>query len=321
MLRPLTISLSLLLTVVATSTAFAQDSVECVEYVPADERNDAKRLALRGVSCFEKGDYIKALRHYRRAREISDANLFNAAIGRTFHELGYPYIARRYYRDYLAGKIEETGGREKIEGRLADVEKQLDEKGGTMRVETTPPGATVKLVVDESHWEDLGESPIEVGMTEGKHTVVVEREGAPPQEHTVAVKSGRTEVVRHEFHAADNQTFDVSKRKMRQIGVITAGASLPVLGAGASLFFIGRNQRSSVDEHPIPEQTRVRRSAMRLQNAGIVVMSVGGVALVTGVTLFIAGSRGGGQAAAKTTPKTAWIPWTDGRVVGLSYRF
>ena len=34
-------------------------------------------------------------------------NLLNAAIGRTFHELGYPALAREYYRAFLSGQVDD----------------------------------------------------------------------------------------------------------------------------------------------------------------------------------------------------------------------
>lgn len=325
---------ALLLTLSRTAAAQAPPptetvtSVECSEYVPPEERKDPTRLALRGVACFEAKQYLLALRHYRRARELSDANLLNAAIGRTFQELGYPFIARRYYRDYLHGKIEDTQGRAKIEARLAAVEEDLKNNGARVRVESSPPGATVYVVIDGSHWEELGATPLDLDMRPGKHSFIVERKGYVTHSAQIDIGKKQDRIVQARL-VEEGAAFAVSGLHLRRSGIITMGAAVPFLIVGPSLYFIGRNQRGAVDELPAPERPDATHRATQLQSVGIVATVVGVAALGTGLTLYLAGRSvdhpDGPAPSTKTRTKakgkTSWIPYFGTRSAGVLVRF
>lgn len=285
---------------------FAQEPVECSKFVPAEERRDPKRLALRGVACFEAQKYLIALRHYRRARELSDANLLNAALGRTFHELGYPYIARRYYRDYLNGKIEDSEGGDKIRARLESVEAEL-EKAPRVRVESSPPGATIFLVIEGEHREDLGETPMEVQMKPGKHTFEVERKGYITYSEVVDAGSKQDRIVNARM-VREDATFPVAGKSMRQAGIVTMVAAVPFVAGGTTLYFIGRNERSRP-----------------MQNWGIGLTVVGVAAAGTGLTLYLLGRAADAPDADDDGPpkqkKAQFAPYLDGRTAGVVLTF
>ncbi len=295
---------------------------ECSEYVPAEERQDAQRLAMRGVDCFEAGQYTVALRHYRRARTLSDANLLNAALGRTFQELGYPAIARRYYRDYLRGKIEDSEGRAKIEARLEAVETAL-KSSSRVRIESSPPGATVFVIIDGNHWEELGDAPLDLDMRAGKHSFVIQREGYVTHTAQVDVGTKQHRIVRAEL-VEDGAAFAVSGQRLRRSGIIAMGASVPFLIAGPALYFVGRNQRGAVDELPVSERPDATKRAVALQNWGIVSTVVGTAALGTGLALYLVGSaanRPDDDSDPESEPSSHVLPYTDGRTAGFVWVF
>lgn len=321
MTRSLAISFFLVLTALPCLAHSQTEpaALECSEYVPPEERKDTKRLALRGVACFEAGNYLVALRHYRRAREFSDANLFNAALGRTFQELGYPFIAERYYRDYLSGKIEDSASRAKIEDRLSVVEKEIDD-AARVRFQSSPPGAVVYVVIEDTHREELGETPLDLRMQPGRHTFVVEREGYVS--HTMQVDAGskQNRVVNAEL-VEEGAAFDVSGRRLRRTGIITMGASVPLLAIGSSLYLIGRNKRGAVDEQPAGERADARADAMRMQSGGIATTVVGIATLGTGLTLYLVGRSADAPVDAPVKKESSIHPYTDGRTVGLVVSF
>lgn len=309
-------------TAASTEAEPAETSLDCTDYVPPEERADVERLALRGVTCFEAGEYLTALRHYRRASELSDANLLNAAIGRTFQELGYPFIARSYYRDYLAGKVEESQGRQKIKGRLKTVEEQLASKGSTVRVESYPPDADVYVVVEESHWEDLGRTPIEVEMLPGKYTFVVKKEGFMSHTQTVPVAGGLNRTVDTEL-VSEDATFDVSGKEMRRAGVITMAAGIPLIAGGTVLYLVGSNKRSAGRDLGGRAGDEEIMEGAGLQQWGLAAGVVGVLAVGTGAGLYLVG-----RGTDRSTPldegekgNAGWAPIIGPAHVGVRVRF
>lgn len=308
-----------LLALPRVAPAQAPPSLDCAEYVVPEERNDPSRLALRGVACFEAGQYLRALRHYRRARELSDANLLNAAIGRTFQELGYPFIARRYYRDYLNGPIEESDGRAKIEARLQSVEAELAD-AARVRIESAPPGTTVFVVIENQHHEELGVTPLDLEMRAGRYDFVFERDGYVTHTSHVNVGSKQDRIVRAEL-VAEGAAFSVSGRQLRRTGIIAMGAALPMLVAGPALYFVGRNERGAVDELPQRERLDASRSAVTMQNVGIVLTAAGVVTLGAGLTVFLLGRRADADTSAADEKAWRWVPYVDHRTAGIHLQF
>lgn len=297
--------------------------MECSEYVPAEERKSAERLALRGVACFESGEYLTALRHYREAKLLSGSNLLNAAIGRVFQELGYPFIAQRYYRDYLSGRTDVGEGRQRIEQRLEAVETELDGEGKEVVISSSPPEAEIYLVVKESHWEELGRTPLTVKLTPGKHRFVMRREGYLTQSRDVNVgPATKDQVVDAELVATD-AAFGVSGRKLRRAGAIALAASVPLLATGGALYAVGSVRKSDARELSGRERTEALESAANLRQGGAVLAVLGVAALATGGVLYWFGrpKSTGVDAEEAETPQAAWLPIVGPGHVGVAFRF
>lgn len=297
--------------------AYAQQADECVEYVAPEELDSPQRLALRGVACFEAGEYLHALRHYRRARELTASNLFDAAIGRTFHELGYGFIARRYYRDYLAGRHNDGENQAKIEQRLHDVDAQLAAEGSTVRVTSSPPGANLFVVIEDTHWEPLGVTPIDIDLRPGKHTFIIEQPGYLTHSTTVDIGSKQDRVVKAEL-VSTAAPIATPKNQLRHTGLITMAASVPFLVVGPSMYFIGKNQRAAALELSTESGEAATQRATRLQSVGIAASVVGVAALGTGVALYLLGRPSTPDDSAEANFIT---PFVGPREVGVSFRF
>jgi hypothetical protein len=313
----------------ATTAPLPDDpELECSEYVPPEDRKDPERLALRGVACFEAGEYLLALRHYRQARELSDENLLNAAIGRTFQELGYPFMARRYYRDYLGGHIDASQGRQRIEERLNSVEAQLAHDAGEVKITSAPPGTEVYLVVAETHREPLGPTPLTVKMLPGEHRFVLEDDGYLPQTHDVKVQPGASRELNTEM-VDEEAAFAVSGRTLRRAGIITMASGTPLVATGTALWLVGHRQKKDAEEitGDITRNEEIMKGS-RLQRWGLVSGVVGVTALATGFVLWWAGHS---NDASSTTPddetdetnavKLRVTPILSVDYVGISGRF
>jgi tetratricopeptide (TPR) repeat protein len=309
-------------------TPIATDSVQedvapkltCSSFVPPEELGNAERVALRGVACFESGEYVQALRHYRRAFEVSESPLLMGAIGRVFQEMGYPALAREYYNSYLLAEVSE---KERIAQRLADVEQKLQDEAVPVRIETNPPGARVFLVVSDDHWELAGESPIETRLLPGEYGIVVRREGFRPLEGAVKVEKPsdpsnvKKQVTRLEL-SDPNALYDISPRVWRERGITVIITSIPFVAAGGTMLALGLGKESDSVALQTPEaRDQMNQDASRLKTWGAASLAVGTTGVVVGSVLYLLG----GPVETPSGPETAFAPWVGADGAGASARF
>lgn len=274
-----------------------EPTISCQSFVPPEELHDAQRAALRGVACFEERQFIQALRHYRRAFEVSESPLLMGAIGRVFQELGYPALAREYYKSYLLAKTDRSG-EEKIASRLDDVEKELAENAVPTRIETDPPGARVYFVIEKEHWELAGESPVEMQLLPGSYDIVIRRDGFVPTEETLVVRertspeniTGNSAV----YELADPQAvFETSGREWRERGIATTIVAIPFVAAGATMIAIGMGKETDAVEISDPMmRDDINGDASMLKTWGAASLAVGATGLVVGGVFYLLGLDG-----------------------------
>ena len=119
---------------------------------------------------YQKGEFRDALEHFLSSnRLVPNKNVvFN--IARTFEQLKRYADAHRYYVDALAVETDP-----KIIGDLNAAILRVAPNVAVIKVETTPPGATV--YIDRKDLGSRGRSPRPLGVPEGKYQVLVELEG------------------------------------------------------------------------------------------------------------------------------------------------
>lgn len=272
----------------------SKPSIRCTSIVPPEELGDAERVALRGVACFEAGEYIQALRHYRRAFEVSESPLLMGAIGRVFQEMGYPALAREYYNSYLLAEVDE---KEKISARLADVDKKLDAEAVPVRIESNPPGARIFIVMSEDHWELAGDAPIETRLLPGKYNLVARRDGYKPLETSIEVPERDDPVnVKKSVSKLEledpNALFDTSKREWHERGMTVILASIPFVAAGSTMLAIGLGKEKDSVELTSPQaRDEMNRDANRLKTWGAASLAVGATGVVVGSILYLIGNQ------------------------------
>lgn len=275
-------------------TETPEPTMSCQSFVPPEELEDAQRVALRGVACFEEEKYIQALRHYRRAFEVSESPLLMGAIGRVFQEMGYPALAREYYNSYLMAESD-PDGKEKIAVRLADVDKELAEDAVPTRIETNPTGARVYFVMGDDHWELAGESPVELELLPGEYDLVIRKDGFTPAEESLVVRE-RTSPENisgpvKEYTLADPQAlFDTSDKEWRERGVAVTIASIPFIAAGATMIALGLGKEAdSVELQDAGARDAMNQDASRLKTWGGASLAVGATGIVVGAVLYLVG--------------------------------
>jgi outer membrane receptor protein involved in Fe transport len=122
---------------------------------------------------YQKGEFREALEHFLSSnRLVPNKNvIFN--IARTFEQLKRYADAHRYYVDALAVETDP-----KTIGDLNAAILRVAPNVAVIKVETTPPGATV--YIDRKDLGSRGRSPRPLGVPEGKYQVLVELEGYEP---------------------------------------------------------------------------------------------------------------------------------------------
>jgi hypothetical protein len=146
------------------------------------EDDEARREYQRGYKALAQGDCTQALVHYRRSLELSPRprTLFNIAVCE--ESLGHRSEAWRGYRAFLQ-IAEERDASIALEAnaRIAALTAELR---GTVTIESSPPGASVR--VDDER-EARGTTPITLSLEPGTHSIRVTLPDAVPAERSVDV--------------------------------------------------------------------------------------------------------------------------------------
>ncbi len=158
--------------------------------VRADNLADEAELQFKlGAEAYQKGDYTGALEHFLASnRLVPNRNVvFN--IARTYEELHVAPDAYRYYVDAAQG---ETRADQKQ--RIDDALRRVAPLVAVLKVTTEPAGATVYL--DRKDLGARGNTPANLGLSAGKHKIIVELSGYETAEKDdVMLAVGREQVV------------------------------------------------------------------------------------------------------------------------------
>ncbi|MBL0194173.1 MAG: TonB-dependent receptor [Myxococcales bacterium] len=153
----------------------------------ADEADFQFRLAAKR---YEVGDFNGALEHFLASnRLVPNKNvLFN--IARTYEQLKQPADAYRYYQRALDGEPDPA-----IRTRIGDAIARIRPLVAVVRVESTPPGAT--LFIDRKDLGARGQTPMVLALPAGRYTFLGERAAHEPGKvEGVELKLGTDTTVR-----------------------------------------------------------------------------------------------------------------------------
>lgn len=142
----------------------------------ADDVADEADLQFQlGADRYEAGDFKGALEHFLASnRLVPNKNvLFN--IARTYEQLKRAPDAYRYYLLALEGETNPQAQK-----RVNDALTRITPNVAILKVETTPPGATIFL--DRRDLGPRGNAPRTLGLPAGKRKVIVEKPGYEPAE-------------------------------------------------------------------------------------------------------------------------------------------
>ncbi|MEM1349391.1 MAG: PEGA domain-containing protein [Myxococcota bacterium] len=232
-------------------------------------RGDVEVLTLRGVSCFEQEDYLRALGYYRRAYNISRDPLLAAAIGRSMDELGLWGTAKSYYLRYLRSGKADAKGQARIRGRLAELNTRLEKNSARLLFRSNPTRARVYLELGGDTRESLGVTSMSLRLAPGTYTLVFEQKGYYAAKQTIELSKRERRELDVDMVPLD-AAFNLDTRARKRLGILTIGASVPVVILGPTLTAISR---------------RASRPMPALEVGGIGVGALGLAGVVTGIIL------------------------------------
>jgi len=266
----------------------------------ADDVADEADLQFQlGAERYEAADYKGALEHFLVSnRLVPNKNvLFN--IARTYEQLKRSPDAYRYYLLALEGETNQAA-KKRVEDALARITPTV----AILRVETTPPGATVYL--DRKDLGPRGSAPRTLGLGEGKRKVIVEKPGYEAAEsEEVDLKVGKEVTVRLTLKQILG-TAKIEGEAGAQVRVddeasavaCTVPCSLDV-APGRHTFFIGKEgfQAGEITAEIPANQVTAVRARLATQTGSVVVSSDVRDALIT-----VDGSAVGFTPAVLATP-------------------
>ena len=143
-----------------------------------------------GLADFAKGDHSGALVHFFHSNRLAPNRNVLYNIARTYEAMKRYADAHRYYIDAREG---ETDAKKKADADAAI--QRLAPNVAVLRVETTPPGAT--LYIDRKDLGSRGRAPRPLALPPGTYTVIAELEGHEPRTSAgVEIATGKEVVVK-----------------------------------------------------------------------------------------------------------------------------
>ncbi len=271
------------------------DEQECPTY--ADTDADAASLGLKGVTCFQAGQYDWALTHYLAAHQLQPDPMLLGGIGRSLHELGLYQPALNYYEKFLEQESD-TSRAERIRGRVEALEESLEDSAATVSLRGTPPGTTAYVVMDNGEWYALGSTPQEIDVRPGRYNFAFDSDEMRPRTVSARASASRTTVVDTEL-VSEKSAVKTSRRARRRAGIWTSTSSLVVGAAGATLLVMSARETSRAESlesdefEGLSDFDERQRDHLDLADAtgrwGLITAAVGATGLLIGSTLYLTG--------------------------------
>jgi tetratricopeptide (TPR) repeat protein len=273
--------------------AFATDARAEATNTAEQRRNLAKARYEEGVQAYRAARYADAVRLFLEADALSPSAALSYNIARAYEKLADDAQTLRWYRNYLRLSPDAKNAAE-VQGYVRSLSAALAKQGiQQLTVVTSPPGATVAI-----DGAPLGVSPLTVELRPGTHNAQVSRRGfsdvngnfdlprTTPIDLSVTLQAAPL---------ANQPKGDANQEPGRRFGIapyLTLGAAAVCLGS-AGLFEVMRRsaQNSARSESVQVDYERDIDDMNSRQTTARVLLGVGGVLAVTGVTLLAFNTR------------------------------
>ena len=160
-----------------------------VSVAPAARADDAEQARFHDELArrhYAARRYEPAIREFFLERDLAPNPRITFNLALCFDALHRDADAYLLFAEYLAGADDDAERRALAAAAL----ERLAPRVALIAVTSDPPGATVYL--DRREHGSYGVTPVVLAVSEGEHTLLVEREGHRPTQHTVRAVLGHT---------------------------------------------------------------------------------------------------------------------------------
>lgn len=289
----------------------------------ADANSDFTRLMTQGIEQYKAGkndpsQYETAIATFKKAYALNPNPDITYNIARAYHQLGNCESALSAYREYA---LTSPTNADSVSEYISELSSQCDKKMGALNFICSPTHAVISI--DNS---DIKNAPCsgKHALPFGTYRIHIAATDYTPQDREVTIDSthDKTMMIELEPHVADEQTPQtVSLSEFTPFFWGGVGAA----GGGVLLTIIGGALLGTA--HSSIEYNNIRGLYERndgKQDAGAALLSIGVVATLAGVGLFVADTILRTKSS-ETTSANRFIPSlsvaADGASAGLNLSF
>ena len=224
----------------------------------ADDRESAREHYARGTKAFDLGQYDEAITEYSAAYKAKDAPEILYNIAQAHRLAGHSAEALRFYRIYLT-KLPAAANRAEVERKIEELQKLVDQQRKTQNM---PPDQPLRAPAPETA-PATGTPPAPPAPA-----AAVAAPAAAP-----APGAGRTKKI---------------------VGLVVGGVGVGALAVGIGMGVLAKNagdELSRNDAALMAFDASKERAGQTYQALEGVFLAVGGVAVASGVVLYVLGHR------------------------------
>lgn len=248
----------------------------------AADRENAARLKTLADRAYLAGDYALALQRLQAAHRLDPDPRYVANQGLVHEQLGQYAEAVAALRAFLAT--------DPPEDKAAAARSVIERLEPEVRIETVPPGATVRVQGEDG---PRGVTPIVIRLVAGTHTLILELDGHARWRQPAKVEPGNGLQVKAALAPLPEAPPAPPPEVRREFGLdgwgyVALGTAAAAAASGAVLYGLGRDaERNRTDASTGSEWDTADQQVHDFATGSAVAGAVAGAALVAGVTLLL----------------------------------
>jgi len=285
----LLLALSASLLLAGPRDALATEAAAAAPSTAEQRRTLAKGKYEAGVEEYRAARYADAVRLFLEADALSPSAALSYNIARAYEKLADNAQTLRWYRNYLRLNPDAQNAAE-VQGYVRSLSAALARQGiQQLTVLTSPVGATVAI-----DGVPLGVSPLTVELHPGRHDAQVSLRGFVDVSGSFVLPEATPidlSIALHALPLESRRAPDAEPEPGRRFGIapyLTLGAAAACLASAGIFEALRRSAQNSARQEPVQLAYEQDIATMNSrQTTARVLLGVGGVLAVTGVTLLV----------------------------------
>ena len=313
----------------ASSTSFAQDAPDADEAKPVskipkyeelspERQSEVASLLELAKNNEARGDYAKALGHYKDAYKLFAHPKLLFSIASMYERNADKRNARVYYQFYVDALPEGPQAKVALK-RIAQLKDVGVKKETSLRVESSPPGATVYLndiVNGPSGTTPTTDLPIKAGT----YSIILRLDGYEDYTQDVVVDAGERAVIKFPLKKVPELNPQPKDSSSSALPWVLVGVGVVGVGVGAG-FLYASTDVDGLDSPNSAQRLAAEEDAEFYQTIGGVSMLVGAVSFAGALVYFLTQDDGvalniptGADSSASVSWPSVWMGQEGGGV-------